>query len=81
MCFDKTGTLTHDHMNFKAFVPVHSKSFEEIIQVATYKSQEKIHPEMERVFANMASNHTVVTIESTKELIGDPMEIKLLNFS
>lgn len=36
---------------------------------------------MERVLANMASNHTVVVIESTKELIGDPMEIKLLNFS
>ena len=31
--------------------------------------------------ANMACNHTVVKLESTGELIGDPMEIELLKFS
>jgi hypothetical protein len=27
---------------------------------------------------NMASNHTVVKVEEDNQLIGDPMEIKLL---
>lgn len=30
---------------------------------------------------NMACNHTVVKLEETGELIGDPMEIELLRFS
>jgi len=30
---------------------------------------------------NMASNHTVVKLEETNQLIGDPMEIELLKFS
>jgi hypothetical protein len=30
---------------------------------------------------NMATNHTVVKLEETNKLIGDPMEIELLNFS
>ena len=28
----------------------------------------------------MASNHSIIKIEATNELIGDPMEIKLFNF-
>lgn len=29
---------------------------------------------------NMASNHTIVKIENTGQLVGDPMEEKLFNF-
>lgn len=29
----------------------------------------------------MAANHTVVYIEASKEVVGDPMELKLLHYS
>lgn len=29
----------------------------------------------------MASNHTVVYVEASKEVVGDPMELKLLSFT
>jgi magnesium-transporting ATPase (P-type) len=29
----------------------------------------------------MASNHTVVYVEASQEAVGDPMELKLLNFT
>lgn len=32
------------------------------------------------IFNNMASNHSIIRLEDTGELIGDPMEIKLLEF-
>jgi hypothetical protein len=28
----------------------------------------------------MASNHSIIKIEATKQLIGDPMEVKLFEF-
>jgi hypothetical protein len=32
------------------------------------------------ILNNMATNHSIIKIEATDELIGDPMEIKLFNF-
>jgi P-type E1-E2 ATPase len=37
LCFDKTGTLTHDHMDFRAFVPLGEGRFEETIGAADIK--------------------------------------------
>jgi hypothetical protein len=32
------------------------------------------------ILNNMASNHSIIKIEETGELIGDPMEVKLFQF-
>jgi len=44
-------------------------NIEELIQKEKY---------MEHILNNMASNHSIVRLEETGELIGDPMEVKLL---
>lgn len=33
---------------------------------------------MKHILNNMASNHSIIRLEETGELIGDPMEVKLL---
>lgn len=35
-------------------------------------------PYLKKILSNMASNHSIIRIEDTGELVGDPMEIKLL---
>jgi hypothetical protein len=35
---------------------------------------------MNKVFGNIAANHSIIKIEATNELIGDPMEIKAFQF-
>lgn len=32
------------------------------------------------ILNNMATNHSIIKIEHTNELIGDPMEVKTFNF-
>ena len=38
------------------------------------------NPYIKHSLTNMATNHTIVNIESTGENVGDPMEIKLFEF-
>jgi magnesium-transporting ATPase (P-type) len=84
-CFDKTGTLTEDFMDFEALVPAEKGKFETTIENRKNK-RINLQTEMEKrpylvdVFNNMASNHSIIKIEETEELVGDPMEIKLFEF-
>ncbi len=73
MCFDKTGTLTTDTMDFKSLLLAHERVFEEPFEIAHYKRPDKSPRHLEIAMANMACNHTVVKLEATGELIGDPM--------
>jgi hypothetical protein len=40
----------------------------------------KVKPYYLPVLNNMAANHSIIKIEATGELVGDPMEIKALQF-
>ena len=81
-CFDKTGTLTEDFMDFEALIPAEKGRFYESIK---NRQENKINveetlkqkPYLFHIFNNMASNHSIIRIEETGEMIGDPMEIKL----
>jgi len=84
-CFDKTGTLTEDFMDFEALVPCLEGQFHETIknrlnQRASVRESLKVEPYLNTIFSNMAANHSIVKIEDTGELVGDPMEIKLFLF-
>jgi cation-transporting P-type ATPase 13A2 len=81
MCFDKTGTLTTDHMDFRTLHLSLNASFQEPHDIAEYRLPAEAPEHLRRALINMASNHTVVRLEETGELVGDPMEIELLNFS
>lgn len=60
-------------MDLKAFIPAENHQFCPIIEVAARKLPEKTSLSFEKCLANMASNHTVVTMQEKNELIGDPM--------
>lgn len=84
-CFDKTGTLTEDYMDFYCIVPAHAGKFH--TQVANTEEMSrymidntKIKPYYLPALNNMAANHSIIKIEATGELIGDPMEIKAFQF-
>lgn len=65
LCFDKTGTLTHDFMQFKTLIPSNNKSFDKPIDASgdySQNNQPKIYGNMIMILANMASNHTVISL-------------------
>ncbi len=82
-CFDKTGTLTEDFMDFQSLIPAHDGKFypavknnaNQKINIDDLLEKEKY---MKHILNNMASNHSIIRLEDTGELIGDPMEVKLL---
>lgn len=84
-CFDKTGTLTEDFMDFECLIPASKGQFH-----PTLANRPNHKPNLDdllrkekylfEIFNNMASNHSIIRLEETGELIGDPMEIKLLQF-
>jgi cation-transporting P-type ATPase 13A2 len=84
-CFDKTGTLTEDFMDFEALIPADKGQFFERVR---NRADNKFHietavkekPFLAGILSNMASNHSIIKIEETDELVGDPMEIKLFEF-
>ncbi len=81
-CFDKTGTLTEDFMDFEAVIPSVNAAFFETIKNRPGRrmSIEEVIMKKQHlfdIFSNMAANHSIIRIEETGELIGDPMEIKL----
>lgn len=84
ICFDKTGTLTEDFMDFYEFVPKSGKSFQNPVRLTTKNEPEnaKNLTSKDSVHAlnNMASCHSIMNLEGTDKLIGDPMEIKLFEF-
>lgn len=82
-CFDKTGTLTEDFMDFESLIPAHGSKFYPAIrnnpnQKINIEDLVKKESYMEHILNNMASNHSIIRLEETGELIGDPMEVKLL---
>lgn len=82
MCFDKTGTLTFDQMDFKALVPSNNGHFEKaVIASEEVASENRVISNFQHALANMAANHSVVYVEATQEVVGDPMQLKLLHYS
>jgi len=84
ICFDKTGTLTEEFMDFYEFVPKNGKVFQSPVRLHT-KNQGENQRNMStvdsiRALDNMASCHSIMNLEGTEKLIGDPMEIKLFEF-
>lgn len=84
-CFDKTGTLTEDFMDFYALVPAHSSSFLPAITSSPQSIDKmlddiKTQSHLTDILTNMASNNSIIKIEATSELIGDPMEVKAFEF-
>jgi magnesium-transporting ATPase (P-type) len=84
-CFDKTGTLTEDFMDFYALIPADSGKFHPAIinnEPNINKMLENCskYPFLNTILTNMASNNSIIKIEATKELVGDPMEVKTFEF-
>lgn len=84
-CFDKTGTLTEDFMDFYALVPAHDARF----GPAVINNEPNINrmlencskfPFLNDILTNMAANNSIIKIEATDELVGDPMEVKTFLF-
>ena len=84
ICFDKTGTLTEEFMDFYEFVPKVGKTFQQPIRLSNKNNSENQKnlstPDSVRALDNMASCHSIMNLEGTDKLIGDPMEIKLFQF-
>ena len=85
ICFDKTGTLTEEFMDFYEFVPKVGNAFKSPI-----RNENKANAANAQILAskeglnalnNMASCHSIMNLEGTQKLIGDPMEIKLFEFA
>jgi cation-transporting P-type ATPase 13A2 len=70
--FDKTGTLTEDGMDIKCIVSKHS-STQEIQKIEDFSSED------EELFFAMASCHSLAKIDD--ELFGDPLELKMFEFT
>lgn len=69
-CFDKTGTLTEDYMDFYCAVPSYKAKFHTQIvnteEMADYMIENiEKKPYYLPLLNNMASNHSIVKIEST----------------
>ena len=87
-CFDKTGTLTEDFMDFQLVVPANNAKFSEAILNNATSFNEMLHKAQLKqnkdsfndILTNIAANHSIIKIEDTNELIGDPMEVKMFNF-
>ena len=69
ICFDKTGTLTEDFMDFYCLVPTKNREFQESIdnsEAAVVRQPiEKVimkNKYLEKVFTNMATNHSISLI-------------------
>lgn len=85
-CFDKTGTLTEDDMDFYCLVPSYAGRFHRQVANTPEMAQYMIEqipniPYYLPALINMAANHSIIKIEATGKLIGDPMEIKTFKFS
>jgi cation-transporting ATPase 13A3/4/5 len=84
-CFDKTGTLTEDYMDFYSLVPADGGKFYPPVannEPSINKMLEGTaqYPFINGILSNMASNNSIIKIEKTDELIGDPMEVKTFLF-
>lgn len=70
-------------MDFESLIPAHAAKFYPAIrnnpnQKINIEELVKKEVYMEHILNNMASNHSIIRLEETGELIGDPMEVKLL---
>ncbi len=74
VCFDKTGTLTADHLAVAAVVPVMERSCGAPVPVAAQLQQSP-----GSLMHVLAACHSVAQLE--RELVGDPMEIKMLQWT
>lgn len=69
-CFDKTGTLTEDYMDFYCAVPSYQAKFHTQIVNTEELSAYMIEnvgkkPYYLPILNNMATNHSIIKIEST----------------
>ena len=77
-CFDKTGTLTEDYMDFYCAVPAYQAKFHTQVvntpEMSAYMlDNTSKKPYYLPLLNNMAANHSIIKIEATGQLIGDPM--------
>lgn len=81
VCFDKTGTITNDDMDLKGIRLATNAQFgsflENLSQAATIGNDEKTT--FETINAASAACHDINMLGT--EVIGDPMEIKLVEFT
>jgi hypothetical protein len=68
-------------MDFYCVVPAHAGKFHTQVantpEMSQYMTDNiKVKPYYLTALDNMAANHSIIKIEATGELIGDPMEIK-----
>ncbi len=70
-------------MDFYEFVPKIGKKFYNPITLETKKQSAEQLKTKDSVQAlnNMASCHSIMNLEGTDQLIGDPMEIRLFEFA
>lgn len=72
-------------MDFYSLVPANRAQFEPPVLNNATHSSDFIHSASQvehyrNILANMAANHSIIMIQATGELIGDPMEIKVFEF-
>ncbi len=61
-------------MDFKALVPSNNGHFEKaVIASEEVASENRVISNFQHALANMAANHSVVYVEATQEVVGDPM--------
>ena len=81
VCFDKTGTITFDEMDLKGVRLVHNGAFKSFIEAQ--KDAVKLGPDAAETVQSanniMGTCHNVVLMGD--RIVGDPMEVKLVNFS
>lgn len=69
-CFDKTGTLTEDYMDFYALIPSSGGVFNAAIPNNEHSINRMLHdesanPNLTNILFNMASNNSIIKIETT----------------
>jgi hypothetical protein len=65
-------------MDFECLVPSNEGKFYPIIQnnpssIDNMLKSRETHPFYDNILTNMAANNSIIKIEATNELIGDPM--------
>lgn len=82
MCFDKTGTLTEDGLDILGVRVATDGRFNEIIE-ETSSLYRAVYERTQRNFAavlyTMATCHSLRSVDN--ELVGDPLELKMVEFS
>ena len=61
-------------MDFKALIPANDGHFDKAVVAAEEAaSEQRVITNLQHALANMAANHSVVYVEASREVVGDPM--------